>query len=118
MMTTFLSDNELNIPTSDKAVNEALAEVREMTGENWQVLERIVEVYIPWYLFWKPAKYVRIFELYCYVGGCGPWQQINFYRAGSDTSINICVTADLVVAYLYGIQAGHLQAKRKQDDTK
>lgn len=118
MITTFLSDNELNIPTSDKVVNEVLDEVRRMTGENWQVLERTVEVYVPWYLFWKRAKYVKVFDLYCYVGGCGPWQVINFYQSDSATSINTCATADLVVAYLYGIQAGCLHAKKGNKMTR
>ena len=113
MITTFLHSGELNIPTSDKNVNEALQEVRNLTGTDWQIIEREVEVTPAFWKFWQSPMIVKSYELFCYVGGCGPWQQINFYRAHSASSIGIVVSADLVVAYLYGILSGANHEKLK-----
>lgn len=104
MITTFLHDSELNRPTSNKTINELLAEVREKTGQDWQVLEM---TYVRKTKWWKRGEAPKKFyELYVFVGGMGPWQQINFYRESADSSINIRVDADALVAYFYGILAG------------
>ena len=104
-ITTFLLDSELNRPTSNKVLNELLAEVRQKTGRDWQIIEL---QYHPKKRWWqrKQKPMVLMYELYVYVGGAGPWQQINFYNDQSDWSINIRNTSSVVVAYLYGLLAG------------
>jgi len=105
MITTFLYDGELNVPTSNSVINEMLSEVRAKTGKDWQVIER---THTKKYAFqpWKKPKKISLYELYIYVGGVGPWQQINFYRDNSDSSINISNDAELVVAFFFGILCG------------
>ena len=113
--TTFLHDGELNQLTSNKVVNETLQEARKVTGEDWQIIERKYTIRPPIWKFWKKKKTGLMYELYVFVGGFGPWQQINFYRNASDCSINLTNDADLVVAYLYGIITGVFQVERKQN---
>lgn len=114
MITTFLHDGELNQLTSNKTINELLAEVREKTGQDWQVLELTCTPKSKW---WKPAGAPKKFyEVYVFVGGMGPWQQINFYRESADSSINIRVDADVLVAYFYGILVGIHSKEMKNDD--
>jgi hypothetical protein len=106
MITTFLHDGELNVPTSNSTLNEVLAQVREADpSANWQVIERVTEKRY-WSGLWFEVEQRRSYELYLYVGGIGPWQQINFYRENSSSSINTSNSADLVVAFLLGILAG------------
>ena len=107
--TTFLHSGELDRPTSNKTINTVLAEVREVTGQNWQVIERFADYSPPWWKFWETPLKLPVYELYVYVGGVGPWQQINFYRDHS-WSINLSNSAEHVIAYLFGILAG-TQAK-------
>lgn len=97
-MTTFLYDSDLNVPTSNKELNEMLKEIRSVTGENWQIIEREKRR-----LF---RRLVKVYELYVEVGGIGPFQVINFYRENTGTSINESNSTELVMAYLTGILAG------------
>lgn len=103
MITTFLHDGELNVPTSNKDLNEILKLVRDKSGEDWQVVERTIYYNTP---FWRLPRERKCYELYKYVGGCGPWQQINFYRSDSNTSINLSNPAEVVISFLYGMLAG------------
>lgn len=106
MITTFLHDGELNVPTSNPDLNDVLAKVRKADpSANWQVIERVTKKKC-WGGLWMEIKQFRSYELYLYVGGVGPWQQINFYRENSDSSINVSNSADLVVAFLLGILTG------------
>lgn len=115
MITTFLHDGELNVPTSNSTLNEVLAQVREADpSANWQVIERVTEKRCRRGL-WFEMKQRRSYELYIYVGGMGPWQLINFYQENSGSSINVGNSADLVVAFLLGILAG---LHRGDDDGK
>lgn len=107
--TTFLHAGELNIPTSNKDLNTVLADVRIATKEDWQVVE--VKFKTPKRLFRKQTEY-SCYELYKYVGGCGPWQIINFYRDNSSSSINFTTSAELVMAFLFGILSGVNTAER------
>lgn len=110
--TTFLNEIELNVPTSNKDINSLLSEVRTLTGENWQIIERtwIVKNKIP---FIKP-KQIKYYEIYIYIGGIGPWQAINFYRDNSSSSINFGATAEIMVTYLYGILVGLNSTERNK----
>jgi hypothetical protein len=101
-ITTFLHDSELNVPTSNEELNKILKTVRDETKEDWQVIERS---YVQRKIFKKPVV-VKYFELYKWIGGFGPWQLINFYRANSETSINTENSADVVVSFLMGIRSG------------
>lgn len=113
-VTTFLLDSELNRPTSNKVLNELLAEVRQKTGRDWQLIEL---EYVPATRWWQRKKQpLLMYELYVYVGGCGPWQQLNFYNDQSDWSINLRNPASVLVAYLYGILAGVHSTELKNEN--
>lgn len=112
MMTTFLHDGELNIPTSNSDLNSLLQEIRQVTGKDWQVIERQFERRWSWRHFRKVPRPPH-YELYIYVGGMGPWQMINFYRDGATSSINVCNGAELLIAFFYGILSG--AAYRKEE---
>lgn len=109
----FLSQAELNIPLPDPDLQKLLEEVRKITAEDWQVVEHRLKTQRTW-LFGK-TKTVSMWSLYVYVGGFGPWQVINFYREGSETSINHLVPLDMIVSYLYGILSGHEIATRLKE---
>ena len=114
--TTFLHDSELNVRTSNDEINTMLAEVREATGKDWQVVER-THTASKGFLFWKKKFTYRSYELYVYVGGMGPWQVINFYRdapVGQFKSINFSNSAELVVAFFYGIMSGVWSERNKE----
>lgn len=95
--TTFLHDGELNQRLPDPELQSLLQEVRKATGRDWQVVSHTF-ARRGW--FKRP---VALYGLYIYVGGMGPWQQINFYRDGAETSINLYVPLELIAAYLYGV---------------
>jgi hypothetical protein len=71
-MTTFLHDAELNRPTGDADLDEYLAQARQKTGRDYQVVKhRAVERFGPLGL---RSRIVERTQLYLYVGGMGPWQ--------------------------------------------
>lgn len=93
-VTTFLHDSELNQPTTDAEINELLAEVRQTTGRNYQIVEHCwVERYGLIGLRKRPACRMGV---YLEVGGYGPWQEMQ------------CTgNRDTVRAYLLGILGGY-----------
>lgn len=101
-ITTFLHDSELNIPTSCKVLNETLLELRKLTKKDWQVIEHVHVKE----RFFRKAIVHKSYELYVYVGGCGPWQLINFFKEGTGTTINTVNSNELVIAYMYGMLGG------------
>lgn len=115
-LTTFLHDSELNVKTSSHEINILLADVRRETGEDWQVVERTRTIHS----FWKGDKVVRGYSVYKYVGGMGPWQQINFCTPTSKTNslAGLGIDECTVVNYLYGILAGVNAIERKYRDAK
>jgi hypothetical protein len=100
-ITTFLADWELNQPLHSKLLTVLLNEVRTKTERNWQIVERTVYVRPHWWSRKVTKEY--LYELYLEVGGVGPYQQINFYRSGAYSSINIAVEIEIIAAYLYGV---------------
>jgi hypothetical protein len=102
-ITTFLHDSELNVPTSNKELNKLLITVREETKENWQITERTYTVSKAWGM---RHEEVKVYDLYKWVGGCGPWQLINFYSSKSGTSINTSNSVEVIMAFLLGIRSG------------
>lgn len=116
MITTFLHDSELNRPTSDKEINYLIGAIRELSAENWQVVERIHRVYPRFFKIWRTCELVKYYEIYKYVGGFGPWQQINFYPGpDASSSINTSGNVTTVSAFLYGLLAG-IHDERKIHD--
>ena len=109
---TYLGQNEYLAPTGVKALDEALAELRSVTGEDWRVA---VRRFVTGRLWWR--KEVQHFELYCGLGG-GEFQIINFYRDGTDWSINHYVPAELVVAYIFGTIGGATHPARRTTSDK
>lgn len=97
---TYLSDSEINKSTSNEEINELMVEVRRITREDFQVIEREFET-----KSWFQPKKIKKYELL--VKSCmGDYQVINFYREHSNSSIGIMNEADLVIAFLQGVLAG------------
>lgn len=116
MITTFLHDGELNRTTSDKEINDLMEMVRARSSENWQVVEREHRIDPPFWRFLEQYKIIKYYEVYKYVGGCGPWQQINFYPGPGDySSINPSGNATTVSSFLYGLLAGLHETNSKQN---
>ena len=89
-MMTCLSPHQINKPTRDVPLNEVLAEVRQRTGENWQVVE-FTNITRKWF---RDREHVW-YGLHVEVGGIFPYQVIS------------CVnTAEECKAYLYGVLTG------------
>ncbi len=67
--TTSLSESNQNVPTKDDDLNELIQEARDITGRNWQVVERIhCFKRSKWY---KSNEPVYRYDLYVEVGaGC------------------------------------------------
>jgi hypothetical protein len=107
--TTFLHDGELNQPLPDAEVQHFLDAVRKLSGENWQV----VPLHLTRHRWLRKPVTETLYGLYVYIGGVGPWQQINLYREGSASSINLYATLDVVAAYLLGMYGGLAKAHAK-----
>jgi hypothetical protein len=112
---TYLHNDEYTAPTSNKTLNETLAEVRALTGEDWRVAERTRCTR----RFLRRPIETKVYELYVGVGGPPniDFQIINFYRA-HDWSINTLNSAEHVIAYLYGVIAGMHQHRKGESDGK
>jgi hypothetical protein len=104
--TTFLHDSELNQPLPNAEVQEFLDLARQQTGEDWQVVPITFSS-----RKWFKTQYNTLYGVYVYVGGIGPWQQINFYKAGSGTSLNLYVSLEVVAAYFMGMVTSQTNAK-------
>ena len=114
--TTFLHDCELNIKTSNADLNLLLSDVRDATGEDWQVIERKFIITPAWWNFWTKPTDISKFSVYKYVGGIGPWQCINFCTPRSiyESLTGLQgVDSSTVINYFYGILAGAQAIERK-----
>ena len=98
--TTFLYDCELNQRLPDPEAQQVVEEARKRTGKNWQVVPLQVNR-----RKWFKTTTETLYGVYVYVGGVGPWQQINFYREGTRSSINLYVPLEVVAAYFLGMLA-------------
>jgi hypothetical protein len=99
-ITTYINESEKNQPTGIKALDEELTAVRKRTGDDWQVVTVTRSVG-----FWRRKQVTLYGLLFDYAGTGIEYQIINFYRDGTDWSINTYVPAELIVAYLMGVQA-------------
>lgn len=100
--TTFLNECELDQVLPDPNVQKLLDEVRKLSGENWQIVPRVVHINK-----WFSNKYKTYYGLYLYVGGMGPWQQINFYSAPDEFSLNLEVDLGTIANFLMGMCNGY-----------
>lgn len=94
---TYLNESDKDTPIVNKAVIEWLTNARKATNTHIVVHERPYEVR-RW--FKKLTKYS--YELFWPINGI-EYQCVNFYRDGTDWTINTHVTAELAVAYLMGL---------------
>lgn len=108
--TTFLHDSELNQVLPDPNVQTLLDEVRSLTGEDWQIVSTTIELKTK---FWQKRKFLTLYSLCRYVGGLGPWQQLNFYSSPEEFSINTLVDIGTISNYLMGICNG-FDSKNRQ----
>jgi hypothetical protein len=113
---TYLRADEYLQPTGDREIDEALAAVRSMTGEDWRVAVYEFDLGILW---WRRTR--RVFGLFVGLGklpenaqimGGDEFQIINFPPLRGDPLlrgiwlINHDVDRALVLTYLFGICAG------------
>lgn len=102
MICTYLSGDRHAEPTKCQQLNELLADVRKTTGKDWRVAEHEFER-----TYWfRKSEVVFRYELLVHICA-GEFQCINFHRDGTTWSINTTVPAELVIAFLFGILAGH-----------
>ncbi len=88
--TTILAKHEQNKPTHDDELDELVAEAREKTGTNWQVLEHS---YQKGFWRWKSTHYW--YELLHEVGGCFPFQTLTCVKSAQEAK-----------CYLFGLLSG------------
>lgn len=99
---TYLNESEqVQKPIQNRHITEWLEKVNSLTGQGWIVKEHkttrrrwFKEVVTYRYELLVPTRLPE-------------YQEINFYRDGTDWSINFYVPAELIVAYLIGICAGY-----------
>lgn len=96
---TYIPDNEKNLPICNNAVAEWLASAREKTGIKIVVLERKFE-FRRW--FQRKERIEWRYEILWPLGHA-EYQVVNFYRDGTDWTINLMVPAEMAVAYLIGV---------------
>lgn len=99
--TTFLHDSELNQPLPNTEVQEFLDLARAQTGKDWQVVPFIFSS-----RKWFKTSYTTLYGVYVYIGGIGPWQQINFLNKDGESSITVYVPLETVGAFFMGMVAG------------
>ena len=90
--TTTMSEHEQNVPTSDEHLNSLIEEARNVTGDNWQIIEYS---YIKKRLLSKNET-CYWYQLLVEVGGFLPFQVIMAVR-----------TANECRCYLMGLLSGH-----------
>ncbi len=100
---TYLNDSErVQQPLKNKAVSEWLGNAISITGEKWLVKEHEIRRMRWWGVMQVTYSYQLLVPT-----RLPEYQEINFYRDDTDWSINLCVRAELIVAYLMGICGGY-----------
>ena len=97
--TTCLSESEQNQPLPNKEMQRLLREVRQKTGQNWQITYRDHLVSFGWF---GRKRLVRNYSVYVEVGGCLPFQWVTCAGGREETTL----------AYLFGLLTGLDQASR------
>lgn len=104
-MTTFLMESEgLAVETLPR-LDELLQEVRQVTGEDWRVLE-LRYTARRGFAFWRRRAVTHCYQVLFGLGS-GEYQVINFWRPWSEQySLNDLAPADIAAAYLQGVLTG------------
>lgn len=101
MICTYLHPHEHNLPIENKQVKEVLDLLRKVSGELW-VVHELRRTIGKW---WWKKPYNR-YILMRQTNGI-EFEEMNFYRADSEITLNVIVPADIVVAYMYGYMGGY-----------
>jgi len=109
MMTTTLSDCELNIPLENSQLQQLLEEVREKSGRNWQVTKRS---FFRRRVFRKPIE-STFYSVYLEVGGCMPYQLLNFYKG--EGRYGTFISESELACYLMGMVDGLDSAQKAKE---
>jgi hypothetical protein len=117
-ITTWLQPHEA-VLTDDHDVRALLDELEARYGERWRAVRYTRPLWRRWFNpwnVWRPMLPRVTWSLY-YEYHPDEWQVINFYREGTDWSINTSVSKELIVAYLHGYlgQRAHHQASRGEN---
>jgi hypothetical protein len=107
---TYVNDRSFKKPTGDKAIDDLLLELRTVTKEDWRV--GMVGIVAVRGLF-RRRFIVQRYTLYHVCRDSLQAQVINFYRDGSQWTINHAVPAELIVGYMYGYLAGYSSRGRE-----
>ena len=107
---TFMSRHEERQSSSNTEIAALVKEVTEASGRLWIVTDHLIDV-TPWWSRKKRTK--TLHTLYVQLVGA-EYQMINFYSETAESSINTIVSADLIVAYLYGMLGAIDQITRTQ----
>lgn len=91
-MCTYLSNDEFTKQISNNHLQELLSEINK--NDKFRLEERLTKT-----RFKKERKTYVLYHETIYP----EFQIINFYCENSDSSINPCVSADVISAYFYGI---------------
>lgn len=111
---TFLTSSEISHRSANKTIADCLEDVNrgKKADERLVVLDHEVRKPASGFLrVFKSPKIEMFHSIYFPVGGV-EYQCINFYIEGASSSINFYVSADVMVSFLLGYQAGRsAQAK-------
>jgi hypothetical protein len=115
---TYFSECEIRAcsKSSNPVITELLSEVNSKSSARWLVRDYpVTSTKSIGFLFKRKVKATEMYhELY--VATIEPeFQIINFYREGSDSTINTVVTSDVIVSYLMGFLSSfnrHLSTKQ------
>lgn len=107
---TLLHDWEIDQDIDNPDLQELLNEVREFTGDNWQIVRREVD-YKCWFRRYRYAAYT----LYKYVGGMLSWQMVNMPDVPDNWHGS---SAAMIEVYLLGYLSGLGHVKQDAIDAQ
>ena len=96
-ITTYFSQRDVDAIADDPILAPLLEELSRLTGQRWVAQSYPVK-----------RRFHKSTWRWCLYKSLGAtflgdeYQVINFYRDNTGTSINTCVTKELIVAFLYG----------------
>jgi len=110
MITTLLYDHEMDVPLRNGELQRTLDFIRAKSGMNWQVVARELPLKKDW--FFRKSRKRTLYEVYYEVGGCLPWQLLNFMNG-------TYLTESELGAYLMGLKNGwEMKEYVNEHDTK
>lgn len=120
---TLLDEDTIGQGTTNKHLNKVFSAVRDTVNDDIRVVERFRRSLAKkWWQFYRKNEIKPLYTLYVKtIDGYAYWQVINFYSDTSGTSINTEVSAEVMIAYLYGMLAGIYSVEfnsRKNEDVR